>query len=372
MREKTPQKPQSNQEIVEQSAARRAAYTRRFMDANGINMQNFIERLSKAPFNIKNNESDKKDIDPNNDLILTRAIYQLQTSLQLPNEINRQGCDGMFGPYTFKRYAIAIESHQKRSALRSEIKPPVKPKTENQPPKISQPKEQLPDQPHLLVARNHLSKEYKSSEAFIAGDSLGVFASRHLARMQGKADRSFYTKHNFVKGARRLVYYPPEQYPKRKKWGSVEKEAMRALEQPECKLLYLTGGYNDLTSAIRWAGNRSPEGQRKALKRIVDSIVSSYKRVINKAHSMQPKKEVVLLTLNHQKAGKRRPKWMTPQLQKLVKEGTDMINHGIYSESGADMIVETNNLDPEYHKGGDGLHWSSRGAKEIIKATELA
>ena len=66
MREKTPQKPQSNQEIVEQSAARRAAYTRRFMDANGINMQNFIERLSKAPFNIKNNESDKKDIDPNN------------------------------------------------------------------------------------------------------------------------------------------------------------------------------------------------------------------------------------------------------------------------------------------------------------------
>ena len=82
---------------------------------------------------------------------------------------------------------------------------------------------------------------------------------------------------------------------------------------------------------------------------------------------MKPKKEVVLFTLNHRKPGQYFKGWMeNPIAQKLIKRGIDSINKKIYSESDADMIIETNKLPALAFGKHDKLHWTPKGARMII------
>ncbi|MBU0727799.1 hypothetical protein KKA95_03885 [Patescibacteria group bacterium] len=89
--------PRNTEEILAETAKKRASYTRDYIDSEkDIDMEGFIDTLSKEPFNIS--------VDPNDDVSLTKAVYKLQRALDMPDRIGRRGCDGMFGPITYRRF----------------------------------------------------------------------------------------------------------------------------------------------------------------------------------------------------------------------------------------------------------------------------
>ncbi len=81
---------------IEQTAAKRAMFTRNFLADKNPTLADLVEKLNGEPF--------KFNIDPTDDKNLALGVFQLQKFLGFPEVDNWGGCDGKFGPYTQRAY----------------------------------------------------------------------------------------------------------------------------------------------------------------------------------------------------------------------------------------------------------------------------
>lgn len=121
---------------IERSADKRADYTRKFLSKIGVSINDFVENLKKEPWNISviGNESQS----------LALGILELQKNLGFKQIDNPKGCDGILGPFTWKKYQEALvgkKSRAERTRLLDDIKPPqvTGVQIEDAPPKVEAP-----------------------------------------------------------------------------------------------------------------------------------------------------------------------------------------------------------------------------------------
>lgn len=185
-------------EVGEGEIAKRAGYSRRFLENKG-ELEKFAQNL-KSHFDI--------DVDVNDDKSFVSAIYNLQKKLGFPDVDNGRGCDGMFGPYTLKSYKsvlIKSESKDDRVEFNSNVVSPA----------VSGEQESL--------------AEVKTEETVFVGDSLTVLMKPGI---EGSVQLS--------KGG--------------KQTGWMRKELSRFLAErakgsyQNVKRIVILGGFNDLTS----------------------------------------------------------------------------------------------------------------------------
>ena len=343
--------PQTNEEKVKQTAKDRANYSRDFIKQSSLTMIDFINTVKQAPFNILG-------VNPDNDASLVNCIYKCQKTMDLPDQDDCLGCDAKFGAYTLERFNTTTQSHSRLASLESDIRSPMSTPTKDDPAQLSP--ESLVTNPTELIVRNELDRHYEYNEMYTVGDSLMLNASKHVASKRGEG-RSWFIAKKYAKGARRLVDH-------NNSWDSNEEKAMIALDQSDCKLLVLNGGYNDLNNTTRTVMNMNPTKQKALINKSIDQIIASYKKIIKKAHSYKPSKEVVLFTIPLRRWGS--AKWMNKQSKAIIKDAITRTNERIYSEVPADMIVDVRNLSDEQAFGGkgkgDGLHWKQAAADFIM------
>jgi len=345
--------PQANDDAVKNTAKGRARYTRDFFEQIGLKLTDFINTVKQAPFNIE-------DIDAEDDQSLTNCVYRCQKAMGFPDEDNPLGCDARFGRYTLDRFNTKIKTSSElacfdESMYLPQSKPPDEDDTCFSP-------ESLAANPDKLIVRNELDRHYEYDEMYTVGDSLMLRASQHVAEKRGIDDRWFIKK-KYAKGGRRLVDH-------NNSWDSNEERAMVALDQPDCNLLVLSGGSNDLNNTLFMAKDSSPKRQQEKVNKCIDQIIASHKKIIKKAHSFNPPKEVVIFTIPFRRWGS--SKWMTKANNgyELLKEARIKASERIFSEVPADMILNVQSLTDEQAfgrtGGGDGIHWRQAAADYLM------
>ena len=159
----------------------------------------------------------------------------------------------------------------------------------------------------------------------------------------------YFNNKGYTKGATYLV-------------NNRDKKAIQALEEPNCKLLILSAGYNDL-SKLRVKG-KGPDKNKYFYKKetIVNQIKDSFKTIIEKAHSYKPPKKIVLFLINRKK----------PSKHSRENEATKEINRWLIEESNADVIVNPRNLEIKNNKKHfrDAAHFTPECEDEIFKALQ--
>lgn len=106
-------------DAVEKTADKRAGYTHKFLSKAGISIDDLADNLKNEPWNISIAIGDNKS--------LTLGVLELQKKLGFKQVDNSKGCDGILGPFTWKKYQEALvtqKSREDRTRLLDGIKPP--------------------------------------------------------------------------------------------------------------------------------------------------------------------------------------------------------------------------------------------------------
>lgn len=133
---------------IERSADKRADYTRKFLLKIGISINDFVENLKKEPWNISVAGNDSQS--------LALGVLELQKNLGFKQIDNPKGCDGILGPFTWKKYQEALvskKSRTDRTRLLDDIKPPqvTAVQIEDVEPKIPQPELPISAPPKVVA-----------------------------------------------------------------------------------------------------------------------------------------------------------------------------------------------------------------------------
>jgi len=244
-----------------------------------------------------------------------------------PNRLD--SFDGKFGTFTLGR----LEEYFKKIHKVSE---PNKPKP-SEPDKFNAP---FTQKTHEVLSRLAPKEKFRPENTFYSGDSLMYFILR--GRKINKSNRRAIGSSHLVK----TKQFDTKKY--RRNHIFVEEEALKYLENPECKLLVINGGVNDLYS-------------RYPSETVVNQIIRSFERIIKKAHEKGVK--VAVYTLNAEVA----PKGRSLKTIQLAKKASYKINKWLAEKSGTDVILDTDKI-VNGRLRADRLHPTSRASKDLYAA----
>lgn len=246
-------------------------------------------------------------------LFLNKNVGGFTSALRQQNSI-----DGMFGRFTLGKmleYASKKEEPQESAQ---------KQKT-----------------PESILQTNKSKEKFSPENIFYAGDSymVGALAGQKIERSKKAARVSSHLV--------RTKGFDTQSYRKNKVF--IEEEAIRHLNDPNCKILVINGGLNDLYS-------KGPS------KQVIDSIKEAYGNIIKKAHQLN--KKVAVYTMNEKTTakGKQSPAWVR-QINKAAHE----INQWLKDQSGADNIIDTTAIIAGRLKK-DGVHPDRNAYRDLSKA----
>lgn len=193
--------------------------------------------------------------------------------------------------------------------------------------------------PEAEKGRPELSERVDASKTYCIGDSymVGLLAGRKTELNRQAVSSSHFSK---------TAAFDNATY--RKKHIFIEEEALKFLENPNCKMLVLCGGINDLYA-------------RGGSERVMREIITSYSRVIRKAHEKGVR--VTVYSLN----GNVEPRGNKPLKILQIRNVCNRINEWLKTRSGADTIIDTETLVGNDLRR-DRLHPNSQANKRLFMA----
>lgn len=295
--------PETGLNNIEQTAAKRAEYTRRFFSKKGTDaLKTFIDSLKKAPFNI--------DINPNDDKSLTLGVAELQKKLGFPAVDESQGCDGKLGPYTYLHYGNKLVKTETHSTLDGLAKTSV-PAPLNVPPKAME------------------TGPRSTKNTILVGDSVTVCYSKKMPEAKKACkggENTAWMENNFY-----------GQYLQKNPNGKYELKAEYQEAKDQLNLVVL-GGVNDIMN-----GEKVPTIVQHLTKIAQGGLEAGIKNV-------------AVCTL---------PKWDTTRWSNFYKgqwqkwhkrDGGKSWNNGVYPYSGEMLAAATEKLNNEIRKmAGQGI-----------------
>lgn len=331
--------------VVEQTATKRAEYTRRFFNKKGP------EALDEFAANLKN-EPFKIDIKTEDDKSLALGIAELQKKLGLPSEDHYNGCDGKFGEITelaynnyLKHETVKQETHEALQSVDPLQNSDVKTQEVSQTTPQKGPKEQKETTPKYvkdtILIGDSITSTYShymegAKKGFEGGRSTTWMLKNFLATFVEKDQNGHYQLKPEYKGTKNIV---------------------------------LLGGVNDITNGAS-----------------VPSIMKNLNQIVEVGNGVGL--NITICTV---------PSWDTNRLSdfykkqwaKAYKKKGKGWNNGVYPYSGEDLATKTVQLNKEIRKLGgrgfkvvdlyqemtdtqkyprvDGLHPSPKGAKALAK-----
>lgn len=308
--EKSPDLSTNN---IEQTAKLRASYTRNFFSKQGETaLQQFVDNLKKKPFNIT--------IDPSDDKSLTLGVCALQKQLGFPDIDKALGCDGKFGPHTYKHYQgklIKTDTHSSLEDLANISTPQIQRD-------VNSPKDQKETEPS------------STDKTILVGDSITVGYSKYMknAKSGFKGGKSTtWMRNNFL-----------SNYVQKNAQGKQELKPEYQDDKP--KNVVILGGVNDIMNGAS-----------------VNSIINNIR--IMAQTSQEVGLQVSVCTL---------PKWDTSKWSDFYvkqwktwhkEKGGTSWNNGVYPYTGAMLSTATDRLNSQIRK------LASEGIKVIDLDTEM-
>lgn len=304
--------PEPASNSIEQTASKRAEFTRRFFNKQGPTaLQEFADSLKKEPFQIS--------IKPEDDKSLTLGVCELQKKLGFAQEDQPQGCDGKLGPYTYRHYQdklLKAETHSNLDNLATASSP------------ITATKAAAPQAASTLnEGREKTANSTKNT--ILVGDSVTVCYANKMpdAKKACKGGKSTdWMEKNFR--AQYLQKNPTGKYELKSEYLEVKDELN----------LVLLGGVNDIMNGEK-----------------VGKIMNNLTSIAEKSAEAGIK-NVAVCTL---------PKWDTERWSNFYKvqwqkwhkrDGGNSWNNGVYPYSGEMLATATERLNAEIRKlAGRGI-----------------
>ncbi len=234
----------------------------------------------------------------------------------------RDSIDGKLGPFTLGKLKSYIEKISK-TGIKKSVEP-LKPSTD------------------AIASRLKSNERFDPNAVFYTGDSImvGILARKGVKKSNRRA----------LDGSR-LVHYKTSSLAYKKRFICIEDEALKYLENPNCKLLVLNGGVNDIYT---FGGSKT----------VIERIKKTYKKIIDTAH--KKRKKVAIYSLNSTFL----PKSKETQRIRRINNACEEINEWLVKESGADMVVNTDKITKRRVSKKDGLHITARASKELFNELE--
>lgn len=301
------------------TADKRFRATSTFLEDHKITLPDFAKSLTMSPFKIEMDIADPKSI--------VGGIFDLQEKLGLAKKDYAKGCDGVYGGFTdykFKKFLLKEKTHADLEKITDEG-------TGN------------------TVVVNRLHKKYDVASVRAVGDSLMVGVGGFIAMSQSKSGDS-YEANLYTKVGRQLA--PLRGATKRK--GN-EAYAIHALNDPECELLLVNGGANDLDVHINNDPNAEDTSEKTAQR-----IIDSFHRIVEIAHANGKAVAIFLLHgLKHDKGNSVKGQ--------RIQHAVEIVNAWLTQNSGADLLIDPNKLNEASFSKKDGLHWNTKATRQIAE-----
>lgn len=229
---------------------------------------------------------------------------------------NADSLDGKLGPYTLSKIAEYLNKKTEPAKSDNPAKEDKPAMSQTKPATDEKAPEPTVNKDADVLSRLGEKERFDPKNVYCAGDSF----------MEGIASRVKKENKNAVSGSQlsRTPKFDNKTY--RNKYIFIEEEAMKFLDDPECKLLVVNGGINDL--AARGGNNE------KKLDEIADQIIDSYKKIIEKAHSKGIKVAIYKLYTG-----------TTPDpTRENRRKASDKVNQWLKEKSGADVLLDTTSI----------------------------
>lgn len=337
---------ESLNDTIEKTADKRASYTLKFLSKAGISIIDLVENLKKEPWNITIASTDNKS--------LTLGVLELQKQLGFKQIDNSKGCDGILGPFTWKKYQEALvgkKSRAERTRLLDDIHPP---KTES-PPLVESPDKQNPTSPQLEKGKSapEVTSKVPLSQTVIIGDSIsaGMAASKSLNGakecFKGGVQTGWMLK-NF-----RERFFDKDDKGEYKLKPEYQNGAI--------KTIIVEGGFNDITSL------KSVESVKQNLTAIYQLARDAGLTIVASTYfDWNAQKGVEIFRRDFKKHGWGEYPLSPEELQKRIQE----LNQWVLSQhnpaggfTAVDLQVEM--ADHEKYPRGDFVHPSGKGSKAM-------
>lgn len=309
--------PETGANSIELTAGPRAEYTRSFFAKQGPQaLDKFVEDIKKPPFTIT--------LEAANDKSLALGIAELQKKLGFAEEDQPYGCDGKFGPYTYKHYQEKIVTVGTKADLQDlEVaSTPANRETSS------------------VVTPQVEAKEIQpatSKDTILVGDSITVGYSRYMpeakSAFKGGKSTSWMKKEFFTK------------YLEKNAAGKYElKPAFQGVNKP--KDVVILGGVNDFTNGASAA---------QVVKNLTEMVLAATEAGMQVAVCTIPNWDTA-----------RWSDFYTKQWQAWYKRDGKGWNNGVYPYSGEHLAKQTDIANEQIRQ------LASKGIKVIDLAQEMA